>query len=63
MTHARHLIADHLGWFTNSQGEPRTIEEIVRAKGGHVQVGTLYADGSGGATIEIESGQDEGLST
>ncbi|WFD23594.1 hypothetical protein MEQU1_002288 [Malassezia equina] len=54
----RHLIADNLGWFTDSKDEPRTIEEIVRAKGGRVQVGTLYADGAGGETIEIESGQD-----
>jgi len=54
----RHLIADNLGWFTDSKDEPRTVEEIVRAKGGRVQVGTLYADGSGGETIEIESGKD-----
>ncbi|WFD19958.1 hypothetical protein MCAP1_002201 [Malassezia caprae] len=55
---SRHLIADNLGWFTSSKDEPRTVEEIVRAKGGRVQVGTLYADGSGGETIEIESGKD-----
>ncbi|SHO78408.1 Similar to S.cerevisiae protein ZIM17 (Protein co-chaperone with a zinc finger motif) [Malassezia sympodialis ATCC 42132] len=54
----RHLIADNLGWFTDSKDEPRTVEEIVRAKGGRVQVGTMYADGSGGETIEIESGED-----
>jgi len=58
LAHGRHLIADNLGWFTDSKDEPRTVEEIVRAKGGRVQVGTLYADGSGGETIEIESGKD-----
>ena len=50
----RHLIADHLGWFTQSKDEPRTIEEIVKAKGGKIQRGTALADGQGGDTIEIE---------
>lgn len=50
----RHLIADNLGWFTESSDEPRTIEEIVRAKGGRIQTGTVYADGKGGETTEID---------
>ena len=51
----RHLIADNLGWFAQGRGEPKTIEEIVAARGGRVQRGTKYADGEGGETIEIES--------
>lgn len=51
----RHLIADNLGWFAQGRGEPKTIEEIVAARGGKVQRGTKYADGEGGETIEIES--------
>lgn len=54
----RHLIADNLGWFTEHANEPRTIEEIVRAKNGKVRVGTAYADGQGGQTIEIREGDD-----
>lgn len=49
----RHLIADNLGWFTESK-EPKTVEEIVAAKGGRVQRGTKYDDGKGGETIEID---------
>lgn len=52
----RHLIADNLGWFTESADEPRTIEDIVRAKNGKVRVGSVYSDGRGGETIEIEEG-------
>lgn len=51
----RHLIADNLGWFAQGHGEPKTIEEIVAARGGKVQRGTKYADGEGGETIEIEN--------
>lgn len=55
----RHLIADNLGWFTESADEPRTIEEIVRAKNGKVRVGSVYSDGRGGETIEIEEGDEK----
>lgn len=54
-----HLIADHLQWFTQTDGEPRTIEEIVAAKGGRVRRGSTYSDGQGGETIEIEADSDE----
>ena len=51
----RHLIADNLGWFAESKGEPRTVEEIVRAHGGRVRTGTVYSDVDNGETVEIES--------
>ncbi|EPQ32047.1 uncharacterized protein PFL1_00245 [Pseudozyma flocculosa PF-1] len=41
----RHLIADNLSWFTETADEPKTVEEMVRAKGGKVKWGD---------TIEIE---------
>lgn len=56
----RHLIADNLGWFTETKDEPRTVEEIVRAKGGRVRIGTLHNDGE---TIEIESDSDDPTSS
>ncbi|WFD31458.1 hypothetical protein MSPP1_002494 [Malassezia sp. CBS 17886] len=56
----RHLIADNLGWFTETPDQPRTIEDIVREKGGRVRRGTVYADGEGGETIEIDRGDGEG---
>ncbi|KAE8215038.1 hypothetical protein CF327_g1663 [Tilletia walkeri] len=61
----RHLIADHLGWFTETAGEPRTVEEMVRAKGGEVKRGFKYSDGQGGHAIEIEpdEGSDSGSSS
>ncbi|PWN43701.1 zf-DNL-domain-containing protein, partial [Ceraceosorus guamensis] len=40
----RHLIADHLGWFKDSN-EARTVEEMVRAHGGRVRTGTKASDG------------------
>lgn len=54
----RHLIADHLGWFKDSN-EPRTVEEIVKAHGGRVRRGVALSDGLGGETLEIEDGQGE----
>lgn len=54
----RHLIADHLGWFKDSN-EPRTVEEIVKAHGGRVRRGVALSDGIGGETLEIEDGQVE----
>ncbi|TKY90029.1 hypothetical protein EX895_000027 [Sporisorium graminicola] len=49
----RHLIADNLSWFTENEGEPRTIEQMIEAKGGTVRRGTV--DGETGETIEILS--------
>ncbi|CBQ67388.1 related to ZIM17-Zinc finger Motif protein, mitochondrial [Sporisorium reilianum SRZ2] len=49
----RHLIADNLSWFTEREGEPRTIEQMIEAKGGTVRRGTV--DGETGETIEILS--------
>ncbi|CAD6893793.1 unnamed protein product [Tilletia controversa] len=54
----RHLIADHLGWFNESAGEPRTVEEMVAAKGETVKRGFKYSDGEGGHAIEIEPEDD-----
>ncbi|PWN52063.1 hypothetical protein IE53DRAFT_385536 [Violaceomyces palustris] len=56
---SRHLIADNLSWFTDSKNDPRTIEEIVKAKGGKVTRGVKYDDGEGGGAIEIEEGDAE----
>ncbi|KAK0543072.1 hypothetical protein OC845_006305 [Tilletia horrida] len=56
--HNRHLIADHLGWFTESSNEPRTVEEMVAAKGGSVKRGFKFSDGEGGHAIEIEPEDD-----
>lgn len=51
----RHLIADNLSWFTQTEHEPRTIEQMIEAKGGKVTRGTLGVDGHSGETIEILS--------
>ena len=48
----RHLIADNLSWFTENEDEPRTIEQMIEAKGGKVTRGSVGADGE---TIEILS--------
>lgn len=42
-----HLIADHLGWFKESteDGKLKTVEDLVKAKGGKVRRGRV--DGSG----------------
>lgn len=48
----RHLIADNLSWFTESEDEPRTIEQMIEAKGGKVRRGTVGVDGE---AIEILS--------
>lgn len=47
------MIADNLSWFIESEGEPRTIEQMIEAKGGTVRRGTV--DGETGETIEILS--------
>ncbi|PKI84674.1 hypothetical protein MVES1_001394 [Malassezia vespertilionis] len=57
---SRHLIADNLGWFTENADEPRTVEEIVRAHGGRVRTGKVYANGQDGETVEIDAGRVEG---
>ena len=46
-----HLIADHLGWFkeVTAEGQQRTIEDIMRAKGETVRRG--HIDSNGG-TVE-----------
>ncbi|KAH9893225.1 DNL zinc finger-domain-containing protein [Cubamyces lactineus] len=43
----RHLIADHLGWFKEStkDGQMKTVEDLVRAKGEKVRRGRI---GEGG---------------
>lgn len=51
----RHLIADNLSWFTETEDEPRTIEQMIEAKGGKVRRGTVGVDGETGETIEILS--------
>jgi protein import protein ZIM17 len=46
--HDRHLIADHLEWFKESTQDSklRTIEELLKAKGEKVRMGTLDLDGT-----------------
>lgn len=41
----RHLIADHLGWFQDDKNGPKTVEELVKAKGEKVVRGKLGQDG------------------
>ncbi|PWN31030.1 zf-DNL-domain-containing protein [Jaminaea rosea] len=55
----RHLIADHLSWFKDA-GEAKTVEEMVREKGGRVRVGRkALEDGvDQGETVEILSDSD-----
>ena len=57
----RHLIADNLSWFTETADEPKTIEQMVEAKGGTVRRGTVYSDGAEGETIEIEGADESNL--
>ncbi|WVQ81851.1 hypothetical protein IAT38_003978 [Cryptococcus sp. DSM 104549] len=49
---ARHLIADHLGWFKESMedGKLKTVEDLLRAKGEKIKKGRVNFDGD----IEIE---------
>ena len=45
----RHLIADHIGWFKETEGtdggQLRTVEDLVRAKGEKVTRGRLNTEG------------------
>jgi len=43
----RHLIADHLGWFkeVTAEGQHRTIEDLMKAKGEKVTRGKVGQDG------------------
>jgi protein import protein ZIM17 len=54
----RHLIADNLSWFTETDDEPKNVEQMVAAKGGRIRKGVQYLDGKDHETIEIFS--DEG---
>jgi protein import protein ZIM17 len=56
----RHLIADHLSWFTENASDPKTIEEIIEAKGGKVRRGVNYVDGNGYETMEIYDDDKKG---
>ncbi|ALO60577.1 hypothetical protein CNBE3470 [Cryptococcus deneoformans B-3501A] len=49
---ARHLIADHLGWFKESLegGKLKTVEDLLAAKGEKIKKGRINFDGD----IEIE---------
>ncbi|PIL24918.1 hypothetical protein GSI_12805 [Ganoderma sinense ZZ0214-1] len=44
---ARHLIADHLGWFKESteDGKLKTVEDLLRVKGEKVRRGRIDAGG------------------
>ena len=46
----RHLIADHLGWFKDTEGtnggQFKTVEDLVRAKGEAVKRGRLDVGGT-----------------
>lgn len=55
----RHLIADHLGWFTDTKDQPKTIEQIVTAHGGRVRRGVQYEGENGYETMEILSDSDD----
>ncbi|CAO1635767.1 unnamed protein product [Sympodiomycopsis kandeliae] len=62
----RHLIADHLQWFTEHPDEPKTVEQMVAEKGGRVRTGRRMADvegeeGDQGETIEILSDSEADL--
>lgn len=59
----RHLIADHLSWFTESASDPKTIEQMIEAKGGKVKRGTNYVDGNGYETVEIYNEGDSSKQT
>lgn len=54
----RHLIADHLSWFTEDASDPKTIEQMIAAKGGKVKRGVSYVDGEG-STETVEMVEDE----
>lgn len=58
LTLYRHLIADHLSWFTQTPDEPKTVEQMVKEKGGRVRTGRKVLEETGedqGETIEILS--------
>lgn len=54
-----HLIADHLSWFKDSH-EAKTVEEMVKEKGGRVRTGRKVLDSGEdqGETVEILSDSD-----
>lgn len=52
---SRHLIADNLSWFTETEDDPRTIEQMIEAKGGKVRRGKVGEGDVTGETLEILS--------
>lgn len=55
----RHLIADHLSWFTENESDPKTIVQIIESNGGKVKRGVNYVDGKGYETMEIFDDNDK----
>jgi len=56
----RHLIADHIGWFKETEGvgggQLKNIEAMMRAKGENVRRGSLGEDGT---VVEYVGDDDE----
>jgi protein import protein ZIM17 len=55
MLRIRHLIADHLSWFKDSTdgGRLRTVEDIIKARGGTVRRGELKVGDGNAGVIEF----------